>query len=61
MLSYSIRVTMEQLAIAMIRLYENKTLRKKLGENAEKKVTKYDVNSIFEALIENYHEVQNLR
>lgn len=44
----------EQLKEAILKLYHNPELRRKLGQNAEKKVKQYDINVVFPKIIEVY-------
>jgi glycosyltransferase involved in cell wall biosynthesis len=47
----------EQLKDAILGLYQDPKLRRKLGENAKKKAKQYDVNMVYPKIVEVYQEI----
>jgi glycosyltransferase involved in cell wall biosynthesis len=46
----------EQLKKAMLRFYDDSSLRKKFGENAKKKASKYNIDDVYPRILQVYRE-----
>lgn len=47
----------KQLKDAILKLYDDPKLRRRLGENAKKKAKRYDVNEVFPKILQAYREI----